>query len=79
MESTISVVCSADSDAIDKNKKGFPLTNLSPQFCDLNKNGEIVFINYENSTVHKINPSNRQKDKEIPISETAKKGLILYR
>jgi len=64
-------------DAVEKNKKGFQISHLSPQYCDINKAGEIVFINYENNTVHRINPTNREKDKEI-MAEGAKKGLYLY-
>lgn len=65
------------ADAVEKNKKGNLISHISPQFCDLNKHGEIVFIDYENSTVHKINPSNREKDKEI-LAEGIKKAFYLY-
>ena len=62
---------------IEKNKKGSPISHISPLYCELNRSGEIVFINYENNTIHKINPSNRGKDKEI-IAEGNKKGFYLY-
>jgi hypothetical protein len=65
------------ADVVEKNRKGNLISHISPQFCDINKNGEIVFIDYENSTVHKINPANREKDKEI-VSEGTKKALYLY-
>ena len=64
-------------DVVDKNRKGNSISRISPQFCDLNKNGEIVFLDYENNTIHRINPSNRDKDKEI-VAEGTKKGLFLY-
>ena len=62
---------------VEKNKKGNPISHISPQFCELSRGGEIVFVNYENNTIHRINPINREKDKEIPIEGT-KKGMVLY-
>lgn len=39
--------------------------------------GEMVFINYENNSLQRVNPSNRQLDKEV-LAEGTKKGLTAF-
>lgn len=59
---------------MEKNRKGTSISNISPQYCDLTSSGEIIFLNYENNTLQRVNPANRQLDKEV-LAEGTKKGL----